>query len=61
MRIGSSDKLKGQATATAKRTAAPPRSTGGGTPNVHASVTLADVSTRRYHHSPAQIMKSRMA
>jgi general secretion pathway protein D len=59
-----SDKLKGQATATAKAQGGPPTAgTGGGTPNVDASVTIwADVSTNALIiTAPPKIMKSLMA
>src|SRR6266404_2041443 len=58
------DKLKGQATATAKAQGGPPTAgTGGGTPNVDASVTIwADVSTNALIiTAPPKIMKSLMA
>src|SRR6267154_423399 len=58
------DKLKGQATATAKAQGGPPAAgTGGGTPNVDASVTIwADVSTNALIiTAPPKIMKSLMA
>ena len=61
------DKLKGQATATAKAQGGPatpgPVSGGGGTPNVDASVTIwADVSTNALIiTAPPKIMKSLMA
>src|SRR5579863_9236696 len=60
-----SDKLKGQATATAKAQGGPatPGPTGGGSPNVDASVTIwADVSTNALIiTAPPKIMKSLMA
>src|ERR1700738_641447 len=58
------DKLKSQATATAKEPGGPPTAgTGGGTPNVDASVTIwADVSTNALIiTAPPKIMKSLMA
>jgi general secretion pathway protein D len=60
------DKLKGQATATAKAQGGPPAggaAAGGGTPNVDASVTIwADVSTNALiMTAPPKIMKSLMA
>src|ERR1700733_5493256 len=60
------DKLKGQATATAKAQGGPapgPTSGGGGTPNIDASVTIwADVSTNALIiTAPPKIMKSLMA
>src|SRR5882672_2486336 len=58
------DKLKGQATATAKAQGGPPTAgTGGGTSNVDASVTIwADVSTNALIiTAPPKIMKSLMA
>jgi general secretion pathway protein D len=60
------DKLKGQATATAKAQGGPPAGgapAGGGTPNVDASVTIwADVSTNALiMTAPPKIMKSLMA
>jgi general secretion pathway protein D len=60
------DKLKGQATASAKAQGAPTGGTpgvGGGTPNVDASVTIwADVSTNALIiTAPPKIMKSLMA
>jgi general secretion pathway protein D len=59
------DKLKGQATATAKAQGGPPAggaAGGGGTPNVDASVTIwADVSTNALvMTAPPKIMKSLM-
>ncbi len=60
------DKLKGQATATAKAqgtpAAAAPGATGGGTPNVDASVTIwADVATNALIiTAPPKIMKALM-
>jgi general secretion pathway protein D len=63
------DKLKGQATATAKAQGAPPTggaapaaATGGGTPNIDASVTIwADVATNALIiTAPPKIMKSLM-
>jgi general secretion pathway protein D len=62
------DKLKGQATATAKAQGGPPGGAaqgagGGGTPNVDASVTIwADVATNALvMTAPPKIMKSLMA
>jgi len=58
------DKLKGQATATAKAQGGPPAAgAGGGSPNVDASVTIwADVSTNALIiTAPPKIMKSLMA
>ena len=58
------DKLKGQATASAKAQGGPPTApTGGGTPNVDASVTIwADVATNALIiTAPPKIMKSLMA
>ena len=61
------DKLKGQATASAKAQGGPPApgagGAGGGTPNVDASVTIwADVSTNALIiTAPPKIMKSLMA
>jgi general secretion pathway protein D len=62
------DKLKGQATATAKAQGGPPSGqsaagAGGGTPNVDASVTIwADVATNALIiTAPPKIMKSLMA
>src|SRR5277367_1321828 len=60
------DKLKGQATATAKAQGGPatgPTTGGGGTPNVDASVTIwADVATNALIiTAPPKIMKSLMA
>ena len=62
------DKLKGQATATAKAQGGPPTGAapgggGGGTPNVDASVTIwADVATNALIiTAPPKIMKSLMA
>jgi general secretion pathway protein D len=60
------DKLKGQATATAKAQGGPPAGgapAGGGSPNVDASVTIwADVSTNALiMTAPPKIMKSLMA
>ena len=62
------DKLKGQASATAKAqggpaTGAAPAATGGGTPNVDASVTIwADVPTNALiMTAPPKIMKNLMA
>src|SRR6266481_4572771 len=58
------DKLKGQASATAKAQGGPPTAgTGGGTPNVDASVTIwADVATNALiMTAPPKIMKSLMA
>src|SRR5712671_1286184 len=57
------DKLKGQATATAKAQGGPPAAgAGGGSPNVDASVTIwADVSTNALIiTAPPKIMKSLM-
>jgi general secretion pathway protein D len=59
-----SDKLKGQATASAKAQGGPPTAgTGGGTSNVDASVTIwADVATNALIiTAPPKIMKSLMA
>jgi general secretion pathway protein D len=60
-----SDKLKGQATASAKAQGGPPAAapTGGGTSNVDASVTIwADVATNALIiTAPPKIMKSLMA
>ena len=57
------DKLKGQATATAKAQGGPPTAGTGGAPNVDASVTIwADVSTNALIiTAPPKIMKSLMA
>jgi general secretion pathway protein D len=57
------DKLKGQATASAKAQGGPPTAGGGGTSNVDASVTIwADVSTNALIiTAPPKIMKSLMA
>lgn len=58
------DKLKGQATATAKAQGGPPTAgAGGGSPNVDASVTIwADVATNALIiTAPPKIMKSLMA
>src|SRR5882762_3465334 len=57
------DKLKGQATATAKAQGGPPTAGAGGTPNIDASVTIwADVSTNALIiTAPPKIMKSLMA
>ncbi len=58
------DKLKGQATASAKAQGGPPTApTGGGSPNVDASVTIwADVATNALIiTAPPKIMKSLMA
>jgi general secretion pathway protein D len=57
------DKLKGQATASAKAQGVPPTAGGGGGPNVDASVTIwADVATNALIiTAPPKIMKSLMA
>jgi general secretion pathway protein D len=57
------DKLKGQATATAKAQGGPPTAGTGGSPNVDASVTIwADVATNALIiTAPPKIMKSLMA
>jgi general secretion pathway protein D len=57
------DKLKGQATASAKAQGGPPTAGGGGTSNVDASVTIwADVATNALIiTAPPKIMKSLMA
>jgi general secretion pathway protein D len=57
------DKLKGQATASAKAQGGPPAPGGGGTSNVDASVTIwADVATNALIiTAPPKIMKSLMA
>jgi general secretion pathway protein D len=58
------DKLKGQATASAKAQGGPPTAgTGGGSPNVDASVTIwADIATNALIiTAPPKIMKSLMA
>src|ERR1700730_14001590 len=57
------DKLKGQASASAKAQGGPPTAGAGGTPNVDASVTIwADVSTNALIiTAPPKIMKSLMA
>src|ERR1700676_447969 len=57
------DKLKGQASASAKAQGGPPTAGAGGSPNVDASVTIwADVSTNALIiTAPPKIMKSLMA
>src|SRR6202011_3534505 len=57
------DKLKGQASPSAKAQGGPPTAGAGGTPNVDASVTIwADVSTNALIiTAPPKIMKSLMA
>src|ERR1700736_1881771 len=57
------DKLKGQASASAKAQGGPPTAGAGGTPNVDASVTIwADVATNALIiTAPPKIMKSLMA